>query len=167
MEIFEVHITGDESIIASATSLGVKTISVDLLKPDQTSLRTEHMTSQVYKFPTYLECKQHVDKLVEQLTGLGVSIQRVKIESPIYDHYIKDSLYVESHFPATDWSYPVSRNVRKTELLATDREYNQAGYDSFRELHKGRDLELCLYDNNPQEDMDWLMIYTAWNSART
>lgn len=162
MEIFEVHITGDESIVTVAP---VKTIAVDLLLPDQSHLRTEYMTSQVYKFPSYQECKQHVDLLVSQLIALGVQIKRVKIESPIYDHYIKDSLYIESHFPATDWDYPVSRNLRKTAKLATDRDYNQDKYKEFQEKHAGRELELCLYDKSLQEDLDWLSVYKTWNSS--
>jgi hypothetical protein len=168
MEIFEVHITGNESILNSAKSLGVKTISVDLLHPDGSRLRTEHMTSQIYRFANYQDCKKYVDELVGQL--VGVEIHRVKIESPCYEHYMDESLYVESHFPATDWSYPVSRNVRKEDRLATDREYKEGaepGYYGFRERHAGRDLELCLYDSNPQEDLDWLQLYSAWNSAHT
>lgn len=164
MEIFEVHITGGESILDAAKSLNVKTISVNLLRPDGSHLRTEHMTSQVYRFPSYQDCKQHVDSLVEQLRTAGVGISRVKIESPCYEHYMEISLYCESHFPATDWSYPVSRNARKTDRLATDRQHKkdaEPGYYEFRALHAGRDLELCLYDDNPQENLDWLQLYKA------
>jgi hypothetical protein len=34
MEIFEIHITGDERIIEAATQLNLKTIVIALLKPD-------------------------------------------------------------------------------------------------------------------------------------
>ena len=159
METFEIHITGDESIITVAKDLKIKTIVVDLLTPKRESLRHEYMTSLVYKAESYPICKTYVDDLVDQLESHGVQIKRVKIESPIYDHYIKDSLYIESHFPATDWQYPVSRNIKKQFKLATDREYDVNQYHSFMNLHEGKEFELCLYDTNTHEDMDWITSY--------
>ena len=49
MEIFEIHITGDESIIQASARLGVRSIVIDLLHPDQTHYRTEYMTSNIRK----------------------------------------------------------------------------------------------------------------------
>jgi hypothetical protein len=167
MEIFEVHITADNTIHEVAKKFEVKTISVDLLAPDGSLLRTEHMTSVVLKHKSYLDCLKHVVELVNNMEIFCVVVERIKIECPPYEHYIKDSLYMESHFDADGWDYPVSRNQKKTVTLATDREYNQERYAEFRQKHTGRDLELCLFDSNHQEDLDWLQLYRAWNSAST
>jgi hypothetical protein len=117
------------------------------------------MTSMIFKFDSYQSCKSHVDALVEAFKIAGVNVLRVKIESPYYDHYRKQSLYMESHFEAEDARYPMSRNQRKTTRLATDREYDQRFYDLFRAAWASKELELCLYDTWVDEDKDWFDLY--------
>lgn len=159
MEVFEVHITGDKSIIEKAAELGLKTISVHLLRPDRTHFRTEHMTSHIMRCKSYIDCKRDVDSYVKVLESRGVSIIRVKIESPYYEHYRTQSLYMESHFEAEGTRYPISQNARKATFLATDREYNLSRYNKFREKYKGKELELALYDTDVNEDKDWFDLY--------
>lgn len=160
MEVFEVHITGDESIIKHGTNLGVKTIAVDLLRPDKSLLRSEFMTSIIMKCPNYEDCRQHVFELRDQLTALGVNVIRTKIECPPYQHYLGSSLYAESHFKTTSYDdFPVSRNQKKDYLLATDRTYNKNEYGEFMRLHEDDELELCLFDSFIDEDLDWLSLW--------
>jgi hypothetical protein len=159
MEIFEIHITGDSKINEVATRLGVKNIVIDLVKPDFSYHRTEHMTSDVKKFDDYQTCKQYVDNLVHKLVEEGVNVVRVKIESPYYPHYKTMSCYMESHFNSKDNKHPLSRNQNKTSYLATDRTYNKAEYETFREKYKEVDVELCLYDSDLLEDADWFALY--------
>lgn len=155
MEIFEIHITGTESIIDLAKNVPIKTIIIDLLKPDKSYHRTEYMTSQVYKAENYQACKEYVDSIVPQLG----EVNRVKIECPYYEHYVNQSVYIESHFKASNSKYPISKNQNKDSFLATDREYNIENYGFFRRLYKGVVVELCLYDSNIQEDKDWFDLY--------
>ena len=167
MEFFEIHITGDESIHRLAKKYGHKTIAIDLLRPDLSVLRTEHMTSIVLKYPfdtgEYDRCKTLVDHIVCCYEADGLKISRVKIESPFYDYYVDQSIYMESHFESESTYYPVSRNQKKTVLLATDREYDHSGYWDFKEKHDGKELELCLYDTNPREDIDWLGLFEGYD----
>lgn len=159
MEVFEVHITGDEAIHAVAAKEGLKTIAIDLLKPDGSVLRTEHMTSHVYRFENYDRCSLCVQNVVNKFEIAGVRVIRVKIESPYYEHYRAQSLYMESHFQAEDFKYPTSKNQRKTTLLATDRTEDKTKYEAFKNQHKGNELELCLYDSFQAEDKDWFDHY--------
>ncbi len=158
-EPFEIHITGDESIIVAAEQLGVKAITIELLKPDYSFFRMEYMTSQVMKFNNFQECKSRVDDLVDSLIKKGVSIKRVKIESPILEHYKNIALYLETHFPTQDAKLPISRNTKKKTFLSTDRIYTKDKWDAFVEFYKGKELELALYDTNPNEDLDWFCLY--------
>lgn len=113
MEVFEVHITGDEKIHEVSRRLGLKTISIDLLRPDRTVLRVEHMTSQIFKFENYEKCHAHVQNVVDQLLAADVDIERVKIECPDYKHYREQSLYMESHFQINEpKGYPTSKNQK-------------------------------------------------------
>jgi len=158
METFEIHITGDESILNNAERLGLRTIVVELLTPDVTVLRNEFMTSHVAKFVNYEACKIWVDDIVLQLKDAGTNIIRVKIESPYYEHYVEQSCYIESHFKTENPDkYPISRNVRKSYYLGTDRVYNQDCYSEFRK--KWDEVELCLYDSDYLEDADWLDLW--------
>jgi hypothetical protein len=116
------------------------------------------MTSHVYRCTNYDLCKEFVDDIVSKLTE--VDIKRVKIECPYYAHYRKQSLYFESHFTSNDNKYPLSRNQNKTECLATVREYDQDKYkDVLSKSGENPTLELCLYDSNVQEDLDWFSLY--------
>lgn len=158
MEHFEIHITGDPAIIDAAEELSIKTIVIDLLGPDQKRLRTEYMTSFIEKRDSYESCRNFVEEIVQKLKQ-KVDIIRVKIESPYYPHYEKQSLYIESHFDALDNKLPMSQNVRKTNILATDREYDKLKYEEFRNKYQGVDVELCLYDSFVKEDKDWFDAY--------
>ena len=151
METFEVHITGDERIHVAP----VKTIAIDLLRPDLQTLRVEHMTSQVVRCENYEACLAQTLAFAKTLPG----VVRIKIECPVYAHYIDQSLYMESHFDTTSLDYPVSRNQKKTGLMGTDRVYDHAGYDPFRLKWAGQTLELCLYDTNVDEDKDWFSFW--------
>lgn len=155
MEIFEIHITGDKEIINLANKLSLKTIVIDLLKPDKSHLRTEYMTSHAQKFNNCKDCKAFVDNAAKELGN----VVRIKIESPYYEHYVNQSVYIESHFKAVNSSYPMSKNQNKDSLLATDREYKIENYEFFRRKYKGVVVELCLYDSNINEDLDWFNLY--------
>jgi hypothetical protein len=158
MEIFEVHITGDERIIEACKKFDIKTISVDLLRPDGSKLRTEHMTSTVVRFTDYSECIQNVLELRDKIQR-WCGVHRVKVECPVYDHYLDRSLYIESHFDTTDNLFPISRNAKKATWMGTDRTYDHAEYDEFRERWKGETIELALFDSNLEEDWDWLELW--------
>lgn len=157
LELFEIHITGSPQIVEA---IPIKTIIIDLLRPDKSVLRTEYMTSAVARFENYEGCKAHVDELVGFLKEKDVDIYRVKIECPYYAHYERQSCYIESHFPTEQADYPISRNQRKTSILGTDRTYIQTEYDAFRKKWEGQDIELCLYDTNVFEDKDWFDLWT-------
>ena len=160
--------TGDQSIHKVSKKHRHKAIAIDLLKPDKTILRTEHMTSIIIRYPyrgAYDECKDMVDQIVASYARDGVKIIRVKIESPVYEHYIKKSIYIESHFETTKSYFPISKNQAKNTLLATDREYNKNLYNRFLEIHEKHDLELCLYDTFPTEDLDWLEMFEGYNGT--
>lgn len=166
--MFEIHITGDEKIIEAAKSLDIKTIVIDLVKPDRSYFRTEYMTSHAQAFDNYEECKAWVDDVVNQLTAAGVKIVRVKIEAPFYKHYIDQSIYFEVHYDARNNDYPMSRNQGKETFLCTAREYDRTKYESLWQKHGGIFLlkppagwvmELCLYDSNVEEDKDWFALY--------
>ena len=157
MEVFEIHITGDASILEAAKP--IKTISVQLLTPKGEIIRTEYMTSLVMKAENYEACKIKVDEIAASLAASGVQISRVKIECPFYKHYADRAIYIESHFVTQDFKFPVSRNARKDSLLATDRTYIRAEFESFKERYKGVEVELCLYDTWVDEDLDWFKLY--------
>ncbi len=161
MEYFEIHITGDESIIEKAKSLNLKTITINLLNPDKSVLRTEYMTSIRVKFDNYEICRNYVKDISNELRNMGVNIIREKIETPYYEHYKNQSLYMESHFVNDEMKLPTSRNVRKKDLLATDRTYNLNEYDNFKKQYskEGVELELCLFDTFVEEDLDWFVKY--------
>lgn len=147
-EIFEIHITGEKSEI---DKLGMKTISVELLKPDFSVLRTEYMTSQALKFSNFDACFEYVN-------SLG-NFKRIKIECPVYEHYIDKSLYLESHFYTKKPYFPLSRNINKEELMGTDRVYCREEYSKFMNMWHGEILELCLFDSFVEEDFDWFNLY--------
>lgn len=157
MEVFEVHITGDESIHVAAQP--VKTIAVQLLNPAGQIIRTEHMTSMRMRADNYEMCLAEVEKLVVSLSSRGVKICRIKIECPFYAHYSGQARYIESHFETTEFILPVSRNAKKTTLLATDRTYDHAEFDSFAQRYHGAEVELCLFDSWVGEDQDWFDLY--------
>ena len=165
MEVFEIHITGDERIIKAAKALDLKTIVIDLLRPDKSYYRTEYMTSQAYHCENFNKCQEYVNDLVNKL---NVDILRVKIECPYYRHYVDQSLYFEVHYKAKGDFFPMSQNKGKNYFLCTAREYDKTKYDSLWQKHGGIFLlappenfimELCLYDTNINEDKDWFDLY--------
>lgn len=158
MEIFEVHITADQGIHAAAKACGMNTIAVELLTPKLEVIRVEHMTSHLFRFHNYEECRRHVENLVDGFEW-NLKIVRVKIECPVYDHYVAQSLYMESHFEQKEPEWPASRNVRKSTLMGTDRVYNQEAYKAFQDRWAGQTVELCLYDTFIEEDKDWLDLW--------
>lgn len=156
----EVHITGSHDIIDVAKQFKIKTISVDLLKPDYSLLRTEYMTSFHHKCTSFEECKKYVDDLTAEFIIQSVSVARLKIESPPYDHYFDRAKYVEAHFPAVNNIFPISANQKRpTEYLATDRRYNKSIFRGFADYYKKSQVELCLQDTNVKEDWDWMTLY--------
>lgn len=172
MELFEIHITGDENIISYSDHLGIKSITIDLLDQNKNPISREYMTSHTVKCKDYIACKNYVFNLLlrrlEDLyyddDGLYESeIERVKIECPYYSHYSGDSLYMESHWNITNHSdilkYPISHNINKENILATDRMYNHNEYDNFRKKHNYHEIELCLYDNNIHWDKNWFDLW--------
>lgn len=156
---YEIHITGDQSIIENAQKLGWKTIEIDLLRPDGSILRREYMTSEVRKYNRRLNVYIDILFLKFCLKYMGTKIYRSKIETTPYPYLFPSAKYVEAHFEVDNNEYPISRNAKKTKILATDREYNPDNFKSFLEKHKGRELELCIYDTNVNEDKDWLDLW--------
>lgn len=159
LELFEIHITGDKSIVDTCKDLNLKTIEVDLLYPNKSVLRREYMTSIVQKFKDYESCRFYVDSTVITLMNAGVHVVRTKIECPFYKHYVEQSLYIESHFESKNNLYPISKNAKKDSYLATDRRYNKACYSDFCNLYQNCVVELCLYDPYIEEDADWFELY--------
>lgn len=166
MKIFEVHITGDENIIEAARQLNLKTIEIDLVKPDKSYFRTEYMTSQVCRHENYHDCKEYVDGAVIELIKMGIDVKRVKIECPYYPEYKDRSLYFEIHYETDGNLYPLSKNKRKNTYLCTAREYDKNKYDDLIKKHYNKDktppewtMELCLYDTDILEDVDWFNLY--------
>lgn len=167
---FEIHITADKSIHETARQIGFKTISVDLLAPDLSLLRTEHMTSHVQKFESYIECCQFVIKSSEKLHEAGSKLVRIKIECPSYVHTLEEtSIYIESHwhtamhtpsFPK-DIKHPISRSQHKPNLLSTARTYDKSKYAEWKNKSWGTKqiVELCLFDSFVEEDFDWFKLY--------
>ena len=162
MEIFEVHITSGHRIHQVGCMHGHKTIAIDLLQPNGKFLREENMTSIIMKYDddnNFQKCKKDVLAIAKLYESVGLKLNRVKIESPLYERYVEQSLYMESHFPATNFDLPISRNQKKLTFLATDRTHNHSDYDAFAKKYEGKELELCLYDTNMYEDKDWLGLW--------
>lgn len=156
MKKFEIHITGEKGINEELTAMNIKNIIVELLHPNYSLFRTEYMSSFIKGFENLTECQFFVHALVSQLK---TNIVRVKIESPYYEEYAKNSLYIESHFTPFNNLYPISRNQKSGNLMATDREYNPKKYQEFIEKWIDKDVELCLYDSCVTEDFNWFELY--------
>lgn len=153
-ELFEIHITGDSTIHDIGELFGDKTIQVALLRPDQSIIRVEHMTSMRVHYRSYTECLSYVGQYQTDYRGFT----RFKIECPAsYVHHLHNALYVESHFPAEDLNSPISRNVASGKLLGTNREYNPLKFEEFLKTQpEGSEKEICLFDTNINQDKDWL-----------
>jgi hypothetical protein len=135
---FEVHITGEKGINEELDALSIKNIVVELLHPDLSVYRTEYMSSFVIDKPTYQDCKDYVDYIVNQLKS---KIIRVKIECPFDVKLIERSLYIEAHFdhkynltlPIPYYLYPLSRNAKSGRVMGTSREYDKSLFEEFRD----------------------------------
>lgn len=165
MSYFEIHLTGDERIHDLAKTKSLKTIVVDLLRPDFSVLRSEHMTSFVIEKSQYEEVLQYVKELEWYFRDAGLI--RSKIESPFEHQYVEQSLYIESHFVTETAEFPISRNRKKSTFLATDREYDQKKYNNFRKIYNSKGLELCLYDSNVSEDADWFCLFKNYDNPKS
>jgi hypothetical protein len=176
---FEIHITEPDYhgpdycrqytnslFLELAKELGLKTITIDLLNPKGERFRTETMTSIVKKFKDFRHCCFYVDNLVAHFNSKECRPRRVKIESPWIGDLVQQAIYVEAHF-VTDstFAYPVSRNYRKTEMLATARSHNPDDYlDFYKYWCQRSQVELCLFDSYTYEDNDWFQLW--WNDHR-
>lgn len=166
--IFEIHITGSLNIHNVCKTLGVKTIAVELLKPDGSILYIEDMTSFIFK-GSEVDMYERVLSLVGDLSRNRVVIDRIKVETPYvgYEHLIPKSKYMETHFKCGErivedelFILPTSRNIEKTSYLATDRVYDSSKYQDFYEKYKDNELELCIFDSNVNQDKEWFDLYT-------
>lgn len=159
MKKYEIHITGEEGINDILEILGVKNIIVELLTPDYELLRTEYMSSYVREYNEYETCLLSVLDLVDQIKYRGGKVIRVKIESPYYEEFTRQSIYMESHFNPENNIYPISRNRKSQKLMGTDREYDKTKYIEFKDRYEGKEVEMCLYDTFVEEDSDWMNLY--------
>jgi hypothetical protein len=162
---FEIHMTGNESIHEMAKKFSHKTIGVELVKPDLSPYRIEHMTSIRKQYHNYYDCHKEVMEWKDYYQPI-----RTKIECQPDPNLIKQSIYIESHFDydpvkqhhIPSLCFPLSKNIKKKTYLGTDRVYKQEEYLEFylRWIqHKPIEIELCLYDNNVNEDKDWFDLY--------
>jgi hypothetical protein len=159
----EIHITGDEKIHEIAPHLGLRTIEIELLRPDGSILRTEHMTSDVRKFECFEQALDFVGSMRFGLIVNGVKVIRTKIECPPNEKQIDTAYYCESHFPVRDLSVecPISRRKNTNKLLGTARTFNKDLYRAFIETYKDKEIELCLHDSHVDEDKDWMELWGA------
>jgi hypothetical protein len=165
MEKFEIHITGTKNIISVLNELKTKSIHIELKNPKNETIGVEYMSSFVKEFENYKNCKKWVDSFILELQSKNVEIYRVKIECPyFYKHYIKQSIYLEVHFPTNDFNkqYPFSYNVKSNKYVSTERTYLKAEYNkiiSKWENTSNSEIELCLYDNNIEHDIYWMETF--------
>jgi hypothetical protein len=163
MTLYEIHITGEPSIIDELSKLNIKNITVELYAPNGIILRKEYMSSFVEKFSTYRECVDFVNTLLQSLTS---KVIRAKIETPYDEKLLPFCYYVETHYPFTGcYDYPVSRNVESEKMMCTERSYMWGSSGSTvpeavsKWKSEGKEIEMCLYDSFMDEDSDWFDLY--------
>lgn len=157
MELFEFHLTGSKKLLKIAQDLNIKAISIHSLNRECESVKLEHMTSFTRYFDDANKAVSFSGALKRRFEEAGVVIHRVKIETPVfYNHYAHRTKYLECHFLASDFEYPLSRNVDKPKILALDRCYDAEKFPQFESIYADHDVERCIYDNNPQLDNKWL-----------
>lgn len=178
MKKFEIHITASELIHDICKKIQIKTIIVDLLKPDLSVLSTEHMTSHVVSSTSYKDCKEWVDSIVDCFKKQNVDVFRVKIECPFYSEYVDQAIYIEAHNKVNiknlvDINFPLSKTQHKPEnILSTDRLYHTRSLNAysplskmdkfieFRDTHRNfQEIELCLFDSFVGQDYEWFSLY--------
>lgn len=157
---FQIHITDETENVYKLSELSIRTITIDLLKPDFSLIRSEHMTSYDIKISS-LDMPIYVFGLTKMMMSYNCKISRVKIETAPFEDLFEQSLYIESHFNPTpdDYKkYAISRNQKTGEMLGTDREYDKSKYKEFIKKwnDKTEEIELCIFDTNPGKDKDWL-----------
>lgn len=165
METFEIHITANNHIHYVAKCYGIKTIELDLLRPDGSIVKTEHMTSFVGEYNNLWDCVHSVAGLRDLLNINGCNVERVKIECPAsYDKYLDISFYIETHFnqQGIDAVYPASKNKKKDSITGTDRAYGIHNYSKFKNKWKNQVLELCVYDTFIEQDSEW---FKSWGKV--
>lgn len=165
MKTFEIHITvnlDDASMFKNICDLAdIKCIEIESLDMYGQNVDIQHMTSIIKKFVDKKEAIEFAKSLSYKFCKCGISVHRTKVESPIYEEYLNDALYVETHFESDQFVFPTSRNIKKNTLLATHREYDKNFYQHFIDHHrkKNHELELCLYDTNINLDTNWFNYY--------
>lgn len=165
MEIFEIHITGEEKIITILNDFNYKTLHAELRNKNNETIGAEYMSSFKQEFLNYETCKKFVDDLVDYLLTQNIEIYRVKIECPyFYNHYKEMAIYVESHFPTTELNnhYPFVYNVNSKKYVSTDRIYLKSEYNDFIEKWKQEpksEIEYCLFDDNIRHDEEWVRTF--------
>lgn len=160
---FEIHITTKTDLIH--TTSPVKTIAIDLLKPNLEILRTEHMTNHSVKM-SLLDIHYYAIGLEYYLFLMKNEIQRGKLETAPFADLFYKSLYIEAHFKPTDEEikqgiYPLSRNRNNNKMLAIARELDKSKFGDFIKQWEKRtdEIELCLFDSKSEQDNDWLNLY--------
>jgi hypothetical protein len=162
--IFEIHITGDESIHSVAAKRQHKTITLQLVRPNYSLIRLDHMTSIIMPATDLSSALAQLKEIEKYYIDNGVDIKRVKMECPLttaYKDYVRDAVYAECHFEASNSNLPTSRNVKKNTFSATDRCYNHSLFLEFYFEYLGLDIELCVLDTNDKWDVDWT---TYWGN---
>lgn len=161
MKLFEIHITGDSSLIlAEFEAMGHKTLSINLLNPMHNAIGYEYMCCIQQKFETYEKCLEFTLELTAKIKS---GVARVKIESPMYHEYMDKAIYAEAHFiPEEPCTLPTVYNKNSKKFVSTERTYDK---DKFLDLNTKyvninySEVELCLFDSNPQFDDFWLSHY--------
>lgn len=167
MKTFEIHITAEKTI---RSLKNLKTISLELFQPNGCFLKEEHMTSMIKKYESAYFAIEDTLKLSNNLKSLGIDVYRTKIECPPYPEYLDKAIYVESHFEVSSTEeFPTSRNLNKSTLLGTEREYNKINFENFLKFSKakGRETEICIYDDNIKEDEKWFSFYNYFKNKQT
>ena len=153
---FEIHIAGrSKDILDEFDKVGIKNIAVELLRPDESVIRTEYMSSFIQKC-FYTEIHDYVLYLLNRIKS---PVLRVKIECPPIEELFPLSLYIESHKQEKSRVLPTSRNVKSGKYMTTKREYSKPLYKEFIEANKGTEVELCIFDSWKEEDFDWFECY--------
>lgn len=167
---YEFHITGTPDIVESAKLLCIKTIVIDSLKKDGSYIKTEYITSHIEEFTDDEEAIDYLNGLTHSLLtnmiywkwankkfDYSSRIFRCKVERQYFPG--NKGLYIESHWKDDSFVYPTSKNQAKESLLATDRVWLPEKYPEFIKKHEGKELELCIFDSNPDLDSDWFTYY--------
>jgi hypothetical protein len=154
---FEVHITGEPSIIEEFDKLGIKSIKVELISPENKVMQVEHMSSFVVNYDNIIDFSFYLQDLIYTIKS---KIIRIKVEIPgFHREFDQQALYIESHFNPINSIYPISQNLNSGKLLGTAREVNKDKFNLFRSIWRDKEIELCIYDTNINFDLEWFKSY--------